>query len=183
MFSRMSEPASPTPAPASQEPSRAARLAGPLFRLDPGWLFLVAGIALVAATVLIPAFDDLRQAEWNRDRARAAELFRKDRLANYSEYLDAVRSRDRTLVVSLAATQLNLAPTDKQPMLDASQAGLPDLEVFASLEPTLRHPPQPRVPDSLLQKWATSGRTRPWLLAAGGLFMLIGLLPAAERRR
>lgn len=156
--------------------------ARPLFRLDPGWLFMLAGIALIGATVLIPALDDLRQAEWNRDRARAVETYRKDRLSNYSQYLEAVRSEDRTLVVSLAATQLNLAPADKQPMLDASQAGLPPVEVLAALEPALHLPPQPPAPHSVLQRWATDPEIRPWLLGAGGLCVLIGFLPASRSR-
>lgn len=158
------------------------RLAAPLFRLDPGWLFLVSGIALIASTVLIPAFDDLRQAEWNRDRARAAEQYRRERLTNYVSYLDAVRAENRTLVLSLAATQLNIAPTNKQPMLDTSQPGLPDVDLFSALEPSLAVVPAPATPRSLLQRWATGQRTRPWLLGAGGLLMLLGLLPASVRR-
>ncbi|MBL8745989.1 MAG: hypothetical protein JNK58_06485 [Phycisphaerae bacterium] len=154
----------------------------PLFRVDPGWLFLCSGISLLAATVMIPALDDLRQAEWNRDRARAVEDYRKQRLSNYSQYLEAVRNEDRSLVVSLAATQLNLAPADKQPMLDASQIGLPPVDVLSALEPSLAHPPSPPPPRSTLQKWATNARTRPWLLGAGGLFILIGLMPASRSR-
>lgn len=153
----------------------------PLFRIDPGWLFLLAGIALLAATVLIPAIDDLRQAEWHRDRARAVEAYRKHRLANYAQYLDAVRAEDRTLVVSLAATQVNLAPADRRPMLDASQVGLPTIDVFTPLEPTLDHPPQPSTPRSILQRWATDRHIRPWLLGGGGLLILISLLPSARR--
>lgn len=167
--------------PAIQSPAEPAAVR-PLFRLDPGWLFMLAGIALVGATVLIPALDDLRQAEWNRDRARAVETYRKDRLSNYSQYLEAVRSEDRTLVVSLAATQLNLAPADKQPMLDASQAGLPPVEVLAALEPALHLPPQPPAPHSVLQRWATDPEIRPLLLGAGGICVLIGFLPASRSR-
>ena len=47
------------------------REAPPLFRLDAGWLFLAAGLALLAATVLIPAHDDLQQAELVLARAKA----------------------------------------------------------------------------------------------------------------
>jgi hypothetical protein len=168
--------------PVEPDASETAARARPLFRLDPGWLFLLSGIALVSATVLIPAFDDLRKAEWNRDRARAVENYRKARLSNYSEYLDAARHEDRTLVVSLAATQLNLAPADKQAMLDTTQVGLPPVDIFSPLEPAFKHPPTPAAPRSTLQRWATDSHIRPWLLGAGGLFMLIGLLPASRAR-
>lgn len=157
-------------------------LAEPLFRLDPRWLYLFAGLALVCATVLIPAMDDLRQAEWNRDRARAVEDFRKQRLANYDSYLQALQSEDPTLVVSLAATQLNLAPADTLAMIDESQEGLPAIDVWGPLEPTLAHVPVPPVPRSRLQAWSTNAQTRTWLLAGGGLCILIGLLPMASVR-
>jgi hypothetical protein len=169
---------SETPAPSPQIAT--VERVRPLVRIDPGWLFLLPGLALVAATLLIPAFDDLRHAEWNRDRARAVEQYRKERLANYSTYLDAVRAEEPTLVLSLAATQLNVAPASKQPMLESSRAGLPEVDLFSALEPPLTVVPAPLAPRSILQRWATGERTRPWLLGAGGLLMLIGLLPAAR---
>lgn len=54
----------------------------PLFRFDAGWLFLVAGAALLCATVLLPAFDDLTDAENSRDAALALEAYQSQRLAN-----------------------------------------------------------------------------------------------------
>jgi len=133
--------------------------------------------------VLIPAVDDLREAEWNRDRARSVELYRQERLENYAGYLDAVRREDRTLVVSLAATQLNLAPADKLAMLDRRQTGLPDAGVYAALEADLMPVPKPPAPNSWLQRWATNERTRMWLIAAGALSILVGLLPMARPTR
>lgn len=153
----------------------------PLFRIDPGWLFLLAGAAVIAVTVLIPAVDDLSEAKWHRDRARAVEQYRSQRLGNYSLYLDALSRREPTLVMSLAATQLNLAPADKLPMLDLSERGLPDATVWAGLEPELAKVPSPPRPNSMLQRWATNEGIRPWLLAGGAFCLLLGLLPASRR--
>lgn len=167
--------------PSASEPSGpGATRAVPLILFDPGYLFLAAGIVLIAAAVLIPARRDLRQAEWNRDRARAVEAKAKDRLARYAEYLDALARENRTLVVSLAATQLNLAPADRRVMIDASQAGLPAADVFAALEPGRASIPPPLSTGSMLERWSASRRSRPWLLAGGALLVLIGLLPPAR---
>lgn len=158
------------------------RVAGPLFRLDPGWLFLVSGAAILSATVLIPAADDLARAKHERDRARAAERWHAKRLENYSAYLDALQRRDPTLVLSLASTQLNLAPVDKQAMLDASDLSLPPADVFAGLDPSFTGAAALPRPRSLLQRWTTDDRTRPWLIAGGALSVLVGLMPATRRR-
>jgi hypothetical protein len=156
--------------------------AGPLFRFDPGWLFLIAGMAMLAATVLIPARRDVVKAEWQRDRAIAVEQFRAKRLSNYSAYLDAVNRHDPTVVISLAATQLNMLPSDKRVMLSPGDMSLPPADVFGALEPSFTDVSPPRAPRSLLQKWTTDDKKRLWLLALGGLAVLIGLLPAARGR-
>src|SRR5690606_28720128 len=139
-------------------------IGAPLFRLDAGWLFLVAGAALLVATVLIPAADDLAEARWHRDRAIAVEKYRAKRLENYSEFLDAIARQDRSLIVSLAATQLNKAPADRLPMLDTTDVGTRSASVFPSLEPVFEAAPAPQRPESVLQRWATDNRRRLWLI-------------------
>lgn len=161
-------------------PSEAAGT--PLFRLDPGWLFLVGGAALIMATTLVPVFDSLDDARWRRDQAIERERFHAKRLENHSLYLDAVENQDPTVALSLAALQLNQIPVGKQPLLDASELRLPEADVFAGLEPELEVVPRPVRTDSRLHRWATDEHTRVWLLAAGALAMLIGLLPASRGR-
>lgn len=155
-----------------------ARPGGPLFRFDPGWLYLGAGVVLLSATVLIPAVDDLAEAQWHRDRALAVERYRSERLRHYSDYLDALERRDPALVLSLAATQLNLAPADRRVMIDASSSGEPgSASVFEALEPRFTPVPPPGPVRSLLHRWATGDTSRLWLLAFGAMLVLIGLMP------
>src|SRR5437763_930116 len=68
--------------------------------IDPGWLFAIAGLAILACTVLLPALDDLGEARWQRDRALAIEKHRLVRLARYKQYLDALDSKDPALILS-----------------------------------------------------------------------------------
>jgi len=154
---------------------------GALFRLDPGWLFLVSGALLVGATVLIPAIEDLAQARYGRDRARAVARYHTERLERYSAFLDALDRAEPALVLSLAQTQLNLAPAGKRPLIDLSRAGTPaSASVFPALEPGYTPAPEPRRPDSLLQRWTTRDRPRLWLIALGMMMVLIGVLPPAR---
>lgn len=151
-----------------------------MFRFDAGWLYLVAGSALIVATVLIPAVNDLAEARWHRDRCLALETYRSDRLKNYTDYLDALHERRPTLVLSLAATNLNLAPVDKVPLEQSYEARSSDAGVFRDLDPTLHLPPAPQAPQSTLQKWATDEQRRMWVISVGALCVLFGLLPASE---
>jgi len=180
---RRFSPRARPPSDASLVRDRSARaVVGPLFRLDPGWLFLGAGLVLLSATVLIPAVDDLAEARWHRDRAIAVERWRTQRLANHADFLDAVERADEPLVLSLVATQLNLAPADRGVMIDASTSGRPtSASVFPALEPKFEPAPRPHRPDSVLQRLAGGDQTRLWLFIGGAMLVLVGLLPPAEK--
>lgn len=156
-----------------------------LSRFDPGWLFLLAGLATLSATALIPAHDDLARAEVQRDRALAIEARAAERLARYSEYLDALHRGDRSVALSLAATQLNLAPRDRR-VLELSPAGWDpsvfDASVFGDLEPAPTPLPEANLPETALRRLATDERARLWLIAGGAMCVLVGLLPVGVRR-
>ena len=164
----------------------ARRIAGPLFRFDPGWLFLGAGVALLVSTVLIPASEDLALAEARRDRALAMERFYAARLERYADYLQALDAGDEAVLLSLAARELNLAPAGRSvvmaPASHASAGGAGRETIFERLEPAFE-PARVEAPrDSLLRRLAVSDATRLWLIAGGALSVLVGLLPAATRR-
>ncbi|MBL9032922.1 MAG: hypothetical protein JNM80_14595 [Phycisphaerae bacterium] len=155
------------------------RSRAPIAYLDPGWLYLLAGLALLGATVLIPALEELAQVRHERDRALALERHRLARLERYEGYAEAVRREDPSLVIALAAAQLNQIPDNRtlviEPLDQARGA-----TVFAGLEPPpLVLPDRPRV-DSILQRWTTSDSARPWLIAAGAVCLLVGLLPPSR---
>ena len=146
---------------------------------DPGWLFLIAGAALLVATVLIPAHDDRLLAERHRDAAIAHRDTQTDRLSAYGDYLDAIDRGDDRLYLALAATQLNLAPSSRTPVILAGDTSTPETNIFAEIEPAPRQVPPLHLRDTRLRRWTTDSTTRLWLIAAGGIFVLIGLLPPA----
>jgi hypothetical protein len=155
--------------------------------IDTGWPFLAAGILLLGATVLIPAFGDLDEARWQRDRALALEKHRHDRLDNYERYLASLEAGDPGLVQALAASQLNQIPAGRSVILTSAGgpgvvSGTGSASVFPMLEPGPLKAPGRVAADSALSRLAGGERTRPWLIAAGGLMLFVGLLPSIGRR-
>jgi len=152
----------------------------PLFTLPgPSWLFLIAGLALLTATVLLPAQVDLRNTMYQRDRALAAEAQQAERLYRHQRYLAAVVANDPTVVRSLTLTQLRRLPSGRTPLLDTN---LPDADVLPALEPPEVQPPAPPYARSLLERLATSREHRLWLIAAAALMIFLGLLPTSSTR-
>ncbi len=152
-----------------------------IFAPDPGWLFLVGGIVLIGATVLIPAHEDLRRAHHERDVALAVETHRLERLERYGAYLDALRREDPVVVRSLAATQLNLIPIGMATVASPEASASRPASVFPALEPPAPDLPEHRPIDSTLASWTAGNATRLWLLAGGVMCLLIGLLPPVGR--
>lgn len=161
----------------AQHPSRRPAL------LDPGWLFLIAGLALLIATVLIPAYTDLAEARHRRDTALAVESRALDRMQRHAEYLEALRRGDERLALSLAARHLSMIPEGRQIVPVPGETLTGDLNPFSELEPPPLDPPSLNLPDSLLQRWTTDDRARLWLLALGAISVLVGLLPPSVPTR
>jgi hypothetical protein len=173
----------PTPSTPPAPPSRAYPI--PLFRFDPGWIFLICGVLLIAATVIIPARHELALAQWSRDRALAIEKHRTDRLTRYGAYLKAVETGEESVLLSLAASQLNMSPIDRVPLAAPTDPGITNASVFPDLEPEpVQIPSRPVINErsSMLARWTTSEQWRLWLLAGGTLSIMIGLLPPSTRR-
>lgn len=155
---------------------------------DPGWPFLIAAIAMLFATVLIPAFERLDAARWERDRALAFEDNRRERLELHQRYLTSIEQREPNLVRALAVQQLNRVPVGEALLIPEQTRPTSTIAVFHALEPGPIAMQGRLVRGSALERWTTDERIRPWLIMAGGVLLLIGLLPraaanAADARR
>lgn len=145
--------------------------------IDPGWLFLLGGLALLSAAMIIPSRDQLEEARWQRDRTLATEAHATERLQRYRSYLGSLDRGEPEVIRALAATQLNLIAADRR-LLDAS-ATPGDASVFGPLEPPPPTNPPRAIPDSRLRRLAVEPGSRLWLLAAGLFATFVGLLPKA----
>jgi hypothetical protein len=147
-------------------------------RIDIGWPYLISAMTLLAATVLVPAFEDLSYARWQRDRALMLEEHRFERMLAHERYAAALDNHDADLVRALAATQLNEIPADRTVLLAATLTG--EASVFPSLEPEPLVLPERHETHSVLKKLTTSNETRPWLIGVGALMLFFGLTPPAR---
>jgi hypothetical protein len=151
----------------------------PISYLDPGWLYMLGGLGLLAATVLIPAIDDLGEVQLQRDRALAIERHQMKRIGNYTEYKSALDREEPSLVLALAASQLNQIPANRSLVLetpDSMSSVRATAAIFAALEPGELSLPERERPPSILQRWTTGG-SRTWLIGGGAICLLLGLLP------
>ncbi len=158
---------------------------------DPGWLMLIAGVALIGTTIIIPAQRELEQAKFFKSRVDAIAKHRSDRLKNYTDYIAALDRGEPAVVEALASRQKNMARAGLELILPARPEGQTDLltdskvplsaSTLPELEPApLRLPEPPKVDPaklSSLERWARDDKARPMVLLAGGGCILLGLLP------
>jgi len=154
---------------------------------NPGWLFLIAGLAILGAAVLIPASEALDEARYARDRTLVSETFRLDRIARYEAVIGELDERQPTLMAHLRAVQLNQYPEGMRPLGEITEdPALASASIFDKLEPPLPEmPAEPmhRTERSYLARLATGQPSRLWMLAGGAVCVLIGVLPPVSRRR
>lgn len=171
----MAEFARPSPVARFAAPARP----GPRW-LDPAWLYLIAGVGLLAATVLVSAQAQVDEARFVRDRALLVEGHRQLRLDRYREFLAAVETKQPALIEALASSQLNQIPADRAAIPGTLGDTLADASVFPALEPPAMVEPKRTHSTSMLVRLTDNDATRVWLLVGAAVLILVGLLPASR---
>jgi hypothetical protein len=143
-------------------------------RLDCGWLYVLAGLALCAAGVLVPARRDLEDLRRQRDRLADEREIGQERAEAYETFLQLLADDDPALVRRLAAAQLNLVPADETPVLVAASRTATVTDWIDRNVRAQRVEPQPP-PDTLLAR-LVGGPRRMWVIAGGVLVVFVGLL-------
>lgn len=158
------------------------RRSRPLFEIDPGWPFVVAGLGLIVAGVLIPAQRDLHELRGSLEVHRALLEHSDRRLDAYDRFLVSVDEAEPQLVRRLAASQLNKMPADERPYLMLPSMNATVSDWIDASEPLEVPSPAP-YPDTLLSRLATGPR-RLWILASGVFLIFVGLVfgPSGARR-
>ncbi|MEX0885552.1 MAG: hypothetical protein WD009_03850 [Phycisphaeraceae bacterium] len=136
----------------------------------PGWLFLAAGLTLVALVLLTPAWLGQRDLAWQRDLMRLQVRQIERQAQRYADFHAALGAEEPVLLERLALTQFGLNPTDKTPLWLGTVADDRGGGVDAWLAE-----PLPRVGVDVPARTAiesrltrlTSGSTRTLLIAAG----------------
>jgi hypothetical protein len=142
--------------------------------LDPGWLFMIAGLAMCAAWLLIPAHNALRDVRDQLDALEAEDSALADRLRAHAECLDALDRSDPRVIQRLAATQLNLIPEGQRAALRATWTSA---SVTDWIDSTVTPPPAPAPPrEASLLSRLVEGPHRLWVLGGAMMCILFGLI-------
>ena len=143
---------------------------------DPAWLFLLSGLAMLAACVLVPAQDRFGEARWQRDRAQTMLAHEQLKAERYELVAGALERGDEALITTLVASQLNLVPAGS-----ADQAAIvlgssrPDADILRTVEPDIPTLPVRRIQDTRLRRLVIDENKRLWLLIGGCICAAIGL--------
>ena len=159
----------------SESASESARGPGaPLFRVDPGWLFVLAGLVVCAAGVLMPAQADLHTLRQRSDDLQVEESRWYARLKAHADFIDRMEREEPDLIRRLAAAQLNMIPSGETPVLLAASNPPPVtqwIDGTVTMEPRTDKP----LAVSTLSRLA-NGPDRLWLFAGGIMCVFIGLM-------
>jgi hypothetical protein len=148
---------------------------------DVGWPCFLAGVLMLLAAGVIPSQTLLEEEEFAVQKLRM-ELARVSLVAKtYTRFLDEVDRGEETVVLRLAAAQLGVIPTDRQPLLESSGLSEPPtrwIERAALTDPeTLGVIATPPKRSKLARILDGSGRL--WVFGGALLSIFIGLLFSA----
>jgi hypothetical protein len=146
----------------------------PLFRIDPGWPWVAAGLLFIFVAVVVPAQRLLEQdrAELRRLQGVEARIYRL--LEAHDRFLADLRAGEESLLLRLAAANLNRMPEGGEALILAESIDRNPIEWIDATVPAADPGPPPRAA-SLLER-ALEGQGRLWVTATGVLCLFTGLL-------
>jgi len=151
-------------------------------KFDHGWLFILAGLAICVSTVLLPARQQLNNAEYQLRTLQDQEAWVTARRAAYDRFLEALETREQGFIERLASWELNLLPHDQAPILHDVSARDSSTEMW--IESSVQRPEalEPGTPVTMLSGIA-HGPYRSYFLAAGIACVFFGLLVSVPVER
>lgn len=141
-------------------------------------MIFAAGLAMLVASLLLPAQADLRNTRSERDRTLHLERAQEHRIDRYRGFLNELHSPDEHTVQLLAMAQLGKIPGNRQALVAPGEPG--DTQLIEAIEPV----PEPFVdtqrPLTRLERMTTNPKARLWVIAGGLFAVLYGLMPATK---
>jgi|GEM_PF-6862939 len=156
--------------------------------VDPGFLFVIAGCALLAAITLIPARAGLAQAQAAHNQAAREERLAMERLKLHSDFLDMLHAGDSDALEAVAADQLRQAPPGKTLLAPMTRGTSAPGQTLRWLEPRARTvasaaTANTKTPMSLLARIAMDDQSRLVVMTLAAAVVFAGLLPPTIGQR
>jgi len=154
---------------------------------DSGWLFLLAGLALCAAGILLPAQQHVSKLRHQLHGLNHQHRLAMQHLELHARVLNELSNDDPALIKRLAAAHFNVVPAGERPVLRNAHAAptlVAWIEHVAQSRQRMVQPARTTAPaDTTLARLVT-GPYRLWVLAGGAMCIFIGLIltPMLSRR-
>ncbi|MCH2135799.1 MAG: hypothetical protein MK101_04355 [Phycisphaerales bacterium] len=142
-------------------------------RFDPGWCFVLSGLVLLAAALLVPAWRDVQTIRAQVGALEQQVAFARAREQTGRTLLEALRSDDPAVYQRLVAWQWNLVPLGDEPVIRERHDG--GISSWVEARTPIPAPGQDAVGMTALER-VLQGPFRPWALALGGLLLLLGIV-------
>ncbi len=148
-----------------------------LQRIDFGWLYLLCGVVLTVAAIVLPAHQELHTLQQKRDYIQENLADLNYRVQIYSEFLHELQENNPVLLQRILEMQFNLQTEGTPVVIDTSSSQTP-LEWVAQRSRRDRVMPL-QVEQSSILSGLSSGRSRLLLVGAGAFAMFVGFLKSA----
>jgi hypothetical protein len=142
------------------------------------WMIFSAGLVIVVAAILLPMQEELRLTRLERDRTLYLEQAQNQRIERYRAFLNDLASPDEQTIELLAMTQLGMIPADRAAIVMPGQRD--DTLLLEAIEPRVE-PFEAQVrPRTRLERVFANRDAKVWIVGAGLLAVLYGLMPATK---
>ncbi len=149
------------------------------FHFDSGWLFLLAGSALLWAAIVLPAKQELISLQERLQFIQNEYAHSTNRIDQYQSFLNALTNRDPELMERIVRMQTSGAINGDYVVFDPNAAKTPLdwLKRRTVQQPVAVHSQKP---PSVLEQ-ATAEDRRLWVAGFGGLIVFVGLVQGPRR--
>ena len=145
-----------------------------LKRIDIGWFYLLCGLLLTVAAIVLPAQRALRELETKRVAIQNDFTELQYQIGVYESFLEDLHKHDSELQDRVFEMQMRINPAGASVVIDASASKTP-LEWVAQRARRDRFVDMNLKEDSILTG-LSSGRSRLFLVGIGAFSMFIGFM-------
>ena len=151
----------------------------PLLRDYLGWFYLVSGLLLTVAAIVLPAHQDLAVLKQKRVAIVDDTADLQHQIMVHQAFLNDLNSQDTMLQERVIQMQFNQPPSGTPVVIDRAASKTP-LDWVAQRARRDRSVFVEEPPQSILSKM-TIGKNRLWLAGAGVLIIFVGLITSASQ--
>lgn len=148
-------------------------------QFDFGWLFLLAGCALLCAALVLPAKQELKSLKEKLNLIETDNDHLAQRIIQYQTFLDAMDRKDAQLLARVISMQTSGYPIDNFIVFDPNAAKTP-LEWLQRRTTQEYHAVKEADKQSILVR-VTGDDRRLWVAGFGGLIIFFGLVQSPRR--